>query len=104
MKNNTTELTDRKADMPMATKRPFMKEKLGSFGTRPKSEGISSFFIFRRTTTSRIIRRTTVTDVNIEMTMPSIMVTAKPLTGPEPNANSSTVPESVVTLESMMVA
>jgi len=47
---------------------------------------------------------TTDTAVNIEMTMPSAMVMAKPRTGPEPNQNSSTVAISAVTLLSMTVA
>ncbi len=51
-----------------------------------------------------MIALTTETAVNIEIAMPSPMVTAKPRTGPEPNQNSSAVAISAVTLESTMVA
>ena len=42
--------------------------------------------------------------VNIEVTIPSDRVTAKPFTGPVPNANSTIAAMSVVRLESAMVA
>ena len=41
--------------------------------------------------------------VNIELTMPIESVTAKPLIGPEPKANSSSAAISVVRLASMIV-
>ena len=47
--------------------------------------------------------RDTETAVYIEVRMPAISVTAKPLTGPVPNANSATPASSAVTLASRMV-
>lgn len=47
--------------------------------------------------------RTIDTAVNIEITMPSPIVMAKPLTGPDPSANSIVVAIRVVTLESTIV-
>ena len=47
--------------------------------------------------------RDTVTAVYIEVRMPMIRVTAKPLIGPVPNANSATPASSAVTLASKMV-
>jgi hypothetical protein len=67
------------------------------------SGSMSSVFSRRRRTTSPMMTRTTATAVNIEIAMPSIMVTAKPRTGPEPTMNSSAVAISVVTLASTIV-
>ncbi len=50
-----------------------------------------------------IIRRVTITDVNIEVQMPMARVTPKPLTGPEPRANSRIATMKVVALESLIV-
>src|SRR3546814_5271299 len=47
--------------------------------------------------------RTTVMAVNIEVAMPTEMVTAKPRTGPEPSANSTAMAIRVVRFESRMV-
>jgi len=44
-----------------------------------------------------------VTAVNIDARMPTVSVTAKPRTGPEPSQNRTSTAISVVTLESMMV-
>ncbi len=43
------------------------------------------------------------TDVNIDVTMPIIIVTAKPFTGPEPKKNSTNAAMNVVTFASTIV-
>ena len=48
--------------------------------------------------------RETTTAENIEVRMPMQCTTAKPRTGPEPNASSARPAISVVMLESRMVA
>ena len=65
---------------------------------------ISRTFSFRTFTHQIIIILTIVTAVNSEIRMPRPMVMAKPRIGPVPTANSRTTANSVVILESMMVA
>ena len=48
--------------------------------------------------------RTSMVAVNIEVAMPSVIVTAKPRTGPAPKKNSMTWARKAVALLSMMVA
>ena len=58
----------------------------------------------RRDTYQReVMSRTSTVAVNMVVTMPAQMVTAKPRTGGEPKMNSVTWASSVVTLLSMMV-
>jgi len=62
-----------------------------------------STFSLKRLTIAFMSTRTIDTAVNIEMPMPSAIVTAKPRTGPDPNPNNSNVAISAVRFESTIV-
>ena len=49
------------------------------------------------------IRRVTIREVNIEVAIPIINVTANPLTGPDPNINKIAAAKKVVRFESTIV-
>src|SRR6185503_11189040 len=59
---------------------------------------------FRPPNTAFTMERVPMMAVNSEVMMPSVSVTAKPFTGPEPNRNSMKAAISVVTWASTMVA
>ena len=104
--NRPIEASDRKADTARPTKRPRMNwiAVPSGISLMPNNGSIRSTFRRRRRTIAVMITRTIDTAVNIEMAMPSPMVTAKPRTAPEPNRNSSAVAIRAVMLESTMVA
>ena len=73
-------------------------------GRKPKSGRMRMVLSRRRRAIDSIITLTTDTAVNMEITMPSAMVMAKPRTGPEPNQKSNSVAISAVRLLSITVA
>ena len=106
MTNSTSEEIDSTADTAMPTNRPRMKRNVvwSGISRRPNSGRMASGRgRLPPPTHSAMIMCTTETAVNMEMTMPSPIVTAKPRTGPDPRANSMVVAISVVTLESTIV-
>ena len=48
-------------------------------------------------------RRVSIQAVNIDVAMPTVIVTANPRTGPEPKTNSMTCARNAATLESKIV-
>src|SRR5215470_13979229 len=103
--NSVTEATDSSIDTAMPRKRARMKRMFESTGSRfSRSSGsIANRFGRRWRTHTAITARTIATAVNMEVTMPRPMVTAKPRTGPDPNQNRSSVAINVVTFESTIV-
>jgi len=74
---------------PASARRPWRRnDHAPGTGTRPSSGGISSRFSRRPRTHPSITTRISVMAVNIEIRMPSVIVTAKPRIAPAPRVNS----------------
>ncbi len=80
------EAIDSTAEKPIPKKRPRMKGMLVPSGIslKPNSGSMRKICKWRYFTIRIMMARTTDTAVNIEITIPSAMVTAKPRTGPLP--------------------
>src|ERR1700676_770547 len=106
-----TEAVERNADTNRPATRPFMNLMFVLSGARR----ILGFMNMARPQTGSSLGRTamyhwdtssrvSIQAVNIDVAIPIVMVTANPLTGPDPNANSITCDRNVAALESKIVA
>src|SRR5687768_6402683 len=100
------EASDNTTDSPIPMNRARMNSNRGVRSSQLDGSNVptANCFGLRQATQIDMTAFTTETAVNMEIAIPSAIVTAKPRTGPEPTMNSNVVAISAVTFESTIVA